>query len=271
MGISNHPPPTLNRLIHRIWWTTQKIVQRTFGVCARWPSLSADRSGPGMIQGSQVGDGGQGTEPTFSSSKAKRPQPPTARASTSSTDEPHVFVVDTAAGDLLTHGGTAAPEETRGRTRWPGTMPSFSSKAERPQPHIHRKCLDKLDRRPGDPDKLDRRARDPGQSQLSETPSRSAETRSADTRSADTRSADTRSADTRSADTRSADTRSADTRSAEKGDHSRSSRSSIPKVSPGRSPTARTASRTPGVKDARSVESCRIVRVSPAPPRSTSW
>ncbi len=46
---------------------------------------------------------------------------------------------------------------------------------------------------------------------------------------------------------------------------------SSPTVRPGRVATSRTASSTPGMNDARSYESCRIVRVSPAVPSSTSW
>ena len=46
----------------------------------------------------------------------------------------------------------------------------------------------------------------------------------------------------------------------------------MPTVSPGGSdPMPRTATRTPGMNDARSSESCRIVSVSPWPPNSTSW
>ena len=51
----------------------------------------------------------------------------------------------------------------------------------------------------------------------------------------------------------------------------RPSRSSMPMVSPGRSTTARTAASTPGMKDTRSKESWRTVRVSPGSPNRTSW
>src|SRR4051794_17455673 len=46
---------------------------------------------------------------------------------------------------------------------------------------------------------------------------------------------------------------------------------SMPRVRPGCRPISRTARSTPGMKDARSYESCRRVRVSPAAPISTSW
>src|SRR3954470_19512984 len=36
-------------------------------------------------------------------------------------------------------------------------------------------------------------------------------------------------------------------------------------------PTLRMARRTPGMKDSRSIESCRIVSVWPSPPKMTSW
>ena len=39
----------------------------------------------------------------------------------------------------------------------------------------------------------------------------------------------------------------------------------------GAAPMARRPSSTPGVKETRSSESCRIVSVSPSPPRITSW
>jgi hypothetical protein len=39
----------------------------------------------------------------------------------------------------------------------------------------------------------------------------------------------------------------------------------------GRSETRRTASRTPGMKELRSMESCRTVSVCPAPPKITYW
>jgi hypothetical protein len=55
------------------------------------------------------------------------------------------------------------------------------------------------------------------------------------------------------------------------GTRQRPSRDSIPTVNPGRLPISRTASSTPGMKDARSKESWRIVSVSPSPPSSTSW
>jgi hypothetical protein len=42
-------------------------------------------------------------------------------------------------------------------------------------------------------------------------------------------------------------------------------------VRPGRVITARAAISTPGMKDERSVESCRIVSVCPCPPKMTSW
>ena len=45
---------------------------------------------------------------------------------------------------------------------------------------------------------------------------------------------------------------------------------SMPTVRPGVLPTFRTASRTPGMNEARSKESWRIVRVSPGPPSRTS-
>ena len=49
------------------------------------------------------------------------------------------------------------------------------------------------------------------------------------------------------------------------------SRPSRPTVRPGgRPPMPRMASSTPGMNDARSSESCRIVRISPCPPSSTS-
>ena len=46
---------------------------------------------------------------------------------------------------------------------------------------------------------------------------------------------------------------------------------SSPTVRPGWSPIARSPVSTPGVNDARSIESWRIVSVSPRPPSSTSW
>src|SRR4051812_33375592 len=45
----------------------------------------------------------------------------------------------------------------------------------------------------------------------------------------------------------------------------------MPTVRPGCLPISRTASRTPGMNEARSYESWRRVRVSPAAPMSTSW
>jgi hypothetical protein len=52
----------------------------------------------------------------------------------------------------------------------------------------------------------------------------------------------------------------------------RPSSASRPTVRPGgRDATPRTASSTPGMNEERSSESCRMVRVSPCPPRSTSW
>ena len=47
--------------------------------------------------------------------------------------------------------------------------------------------------------------------------------------------------------------------------------SSRPTVRPGWSAIWRSPSSTPGVKETRSSESCRMVRVSPTPPRTTSW
>src|SRR5699024_1731159 len=51
----------------------------------------------------------------------------------------------------------------------------------------------------------------------------------------------------------------------------RSSSSSRPMVSPGRPAASRTPSSTPGAKEDRSSESCRMVSVSPSVPSRTSW
>jgi hypothetical protein len=51
----------------------------------------------------------------------------------------------------------------------------------------------------------------------------------------------------------------------------RQSRCSSPTTSPSSSPTFRTASNTPGMKDSRAIESWRIVSVCPSPPKTTSW
>src|SRR5690242_14303576 len=53
--------------------------------------------------------------------------------------------------------------------------------------------------------------------------------------------------------------------------HVKSRKGSRPTVRPGCWPTVRTASNTPGTNEVRSRLSCRIVRVSPWVPNSTSW